>query len=467
MKEAIKIAILGYGLEGRALAKYLIKQADHEGAKLDLTICDENRELTGLDGLSNLSDPSSPSGRLPEHVKIRLGDNAFANLAEFDLIYRSPGIPLSRPELQTALETGAEFSSVTKLFFEKCPCPIIGVSGTKGKGTTSTLIYEILKKAGKQVFLGGNIGEPPLNFLQELTEKSLVVLELSSFQLEDLEKSPHISVVLNITSDHLDYHPTTEEYRKSKQALLKHQTEADFGIINADHEGSKAFSNLGRGKKLFYSTKPQTDTNTAAHLEGENIIVQNEAVAKTSDIALRGAHNLENVLPACFATKLLGVPNETIKSTLRAFQGLPHRLEFVAEASGVKYFNDSFSTTPETSIAAVKSFHEPLYLIAGGSEKHSDFTDWAKVCTESPNLKMVLLMGETAGRMEEALQDALFAKPIVRTENLQAAFEFLKEQVQSGDIVLLSPACASFGLFENYKVRGETFRNLAGSAHTA
>lgn len=442
MGKDAKIAIIGYGIEGRAIANYL-----HKHGFEDLTICDEREQIKDL----------------PEHANVQLGRVAFEGLTNFDLVFRSPGIALSRPELRSAINSGTRFTSVTKFFFEKCPCAVIGVSGTKGKGTTTSLIYEILKAAGKDAHIGGNIGESPTTFLDELTEESVVVLELSSFQLEDLKQSPNIAIVLNITRDHLDYHKNVEEYRQAKEALIKFQGEDDTAIINQDYEGSREFAKLGDGKKLFYSRREAAD----AHVDGEGLIVLGEKIGTTQDILLRGTHNHENVLPACLAAKLLGVSNETILQTLKEFQGLPHRLEFVCERNGVQYFNDSFSTTPETSMAAIRAFEEPLYLIAGGSEKHSDFTKWAKDCALSPNLKMVLLMGDTADRMEGKLQDAIEQNPreeildIVRVNNLEEAFAFLKSQNKPGNVVLMSPACASFGLFQNYKERGHTFKELA------
>lgn len=408
------------------------------------------KNLTVLDERAELEE-------LPPHSNVQLGNTAFSHLTNFDIIFRSPGIKLTHPGLKSAIDAGVEMTSVTKFFFEKCPSKIIGISGTKGKGTTSTLTYQILKNAGFDVYLGGNIGEPPVNFLDRLKKDSIVVLELSSFQLEDLQQSPHISIVLNITSDHLDYHPDVFEYRKAKESLVRYQKPEDIAIINADYEGSMVFGDIGEGQKYSYS---RSDVSA-------NITVLGEKIAKKSDISLRGTHNYENVLPACMVGKILGVSNAVIAKTLREFKGLPHRLELVAEKNGVQYVNDSFSTTPETSMAGVRAFHEPLYLIAGGSEKHSNFKEWAHACAKAENLKMVLLIGLTAQRMEDELQDAIEENPrkapldIVRVKDLDDAFAFLKNQVKKGDVVLMSPACASFDQFKNYKERGERFKALA------
>ncbi|MBU0981970.1 UDP-N-acetylmuramoyl-L-alanine--D-glutamate ligase [Patescibacteria group bacterium] len=416
MGKNLHIAILGHGIEGKSAEAYLKKH----GYKV--TVLDEK------------DDPA-----------------AFKDLTPFDTIFRSPGIRFDRPEIQASL---SRLNSVTRYFFEHCPCPIIGVTGTKGKGTTSTLLYKILKNEGHRAHLGGNIGDPPLDFLDDLTQESLVVLELSSFQLEDLPQSPHIAIVLNTTSDHLDYHPSVEAYHDAKKSIVSHQLAEDFAILNGDYEGSRAFAKLGAGEKLYYST---IDPVEGAHLDNDKIIVLSKQVATTKDVALRGAHNLENVLPAALAATLLNVKPQTIKKTLREFTGLPHRLEFVATHQGVQYFNDSFSTTPETSIAAIKAFQEPLYLIAGGSEKHSDFTDWGRAVVTAKNLKKVLLIGQTATRLASSINDP---DKFIHVHSLQGAFAYLKKHARPDEVVLLSPACASLDQFENYKVRGETFRQL-------
>lgn len=423
------IAILGFGIEGQALYPWL----KTEGYS-DITICDEKQPET-----------------MPVEAKVRSGAQAFQNLSEFKTLFRSPGIAIDRPEIQEAIASGTQLTSLTKLFFELCPCPIIGVTGTKGKGTTSSLITLLLKKAGKDVYLGGNIGEPPLNFLDKLTADSWVVLELSSFQLEDLTKSPHLAVVLNITEDHQDVHPSMEAYRAAKTSIARYQGPQDFLIFNNEYEGSRAFCAFGQGKKIPYDRR--TD------LRGEELLILKKPLLHRKDIALRGEHNLENVLPAATVATLLRILPEIIRETLREFKGLPHRLEPVLEAHGVLFVNDSFSTVPDTSMAAIKSFTEPLYLIAGGSEKHSDFTQWGKTCREASHLKAILLMGDTAERMAFAIGSE--DPRVHRVENLENAFQFLKGKLQSGDVVLMSPACASFGLFENYKQRGERFKTLA------
>ncbi len=441
----MKIAILGYGIEGKALAKYF----KHYGA--ELTICDQN-----------------PKVKVREKAKVKLGRSAFKGLKNFDMVFKSPGIPLK--QLGKAASRIQNLTTLTRYFFEHCPCPIIGVTGTKGKGTTSTLIYEILKAAGYDVYLGGNIGVPPLEFLGKLKKPSWVVLELSSFQTQDLKQSPHIVVVLKTTSDHMDYHKNLKEYHYAKARLLRHQRKEDIVITNIDYSICIKIARKSKGQHFSVSTRRRVAQG--AYIKQGKIILKNGKKAITimpvKEVGLIGAHNLENVLPAVIVAGLLDVSPPTIRKAVALFKGLPHRLEHVATMNKVAYYNDSFSTTPETSIAAVQAFDAPIHLIAGGSEKFSDFKEWAKVCMAAKNLKTIILTGkQSATRMAEALAQATPSTPtknsplILRVRDLAEAMAAAQGHAAPRDIILLSPACASFEEFPNYKVRGETFKKLA------
>lgn len=432
-----KIAILGFGIEGRSAAEYF----RHKGFT-NITICDQEESLENK----------------PKDLQYCLGPKYLDNLTNFDLIIRSPGIPIKTPEIQQAIKAHKEVTSVTKIFFEECPCPIIAVTGTKGKGTTCTLIHEMIEDS----FLGGNIGNSPLEFLKKLKKNSVAILELGHGQIEDLQKGPKIGIILGVTVDHLDYHDSIEAYRSAKHPLLAAQKKSDIAIINQDYEGNQPFFKLGPAEKYKISTKHPTK---GAFLEEDTLFLKTgffkKPLIKASKIALLGPHNIENVLPAALAATLMGVPKERIIKTIKAFKGLPHRLELVAEKNNIKFINDSFATTPETGIAGIKSFSAPLILLAGGSEKHSDFTTWAETVATSKNIKQVFLIGEkSARRMEEALQKIEFNR-ITHTPNYETAFEELKTLAKSGDTVLMSPAAASFDLFENYKKRGKMFSKLA------
>lgn len=382
-----KVAILGWGVDTQDVEPYLRAQ----GHEIDI-----------------LSEP-------------------FENLDKYDMIVRSPGVNIKRFK-------GLNITSKIKIFFDVCPGKIIGVTGTKGKGTTSTLIYEILKKAGKKVFLGGNMGKGIFNSLSLMTSESWIVLELSSFQLIDLHKSPHIAVVLMTTSEHQDWHTSVEEYVDAKASITKHQLSSDFAIYNKDYPNSVRIGLQGQGKKIAICREDWT-----------------------RQLRLRGDHNRENMAAAAAVAQLIGVSIQEIEEVAKEFKGLEHRLEEVATVRGVTYFEDSFSTTPETTIAAIKSFTEPLILIAGGSEKGSDFTELGKVISESKNIKAVILIGLMAERIDNSIVNRHLS--IIRNlSNMEAIVKKASDIATSGDVVLLSPAAASFDMFKNYKDRGEQFK---------
>jgi len=431
-KKQDKIAILGYGIEGKALYQYF---NEHNYDNID--IFDEN-------------------------IAKKPFKNVICELDKYDFVYRSPGIHKDHPELIKARNAGTVVSSSTQLFFDNCPCEIIGITGTKGKGTTSSLIYEILKEANKDVYLGGNIGQSPLIFLDNLVKKSIVVLELSSFQLHDMTKSPHIAIVLNTTSDHLDYHKNIEEYLTAKEGIVRYQTKKDTLIVNDDYPYRNRYTALTKGEIFRVSRKEMV--RKGAYIKDNKIILVDNGkthyICKTNEVGLIGQHNQENIMPASVACHKLGTPFEVIKNVVKSFAGLPHRLELIKELHSVKYYNDSFSTTPETCMAAIQSFSTPLILIAGGSEKYSDYTELGKAIDEANNLKLVILMGATAPRIKKEIQSK--SKTII-VNSYQEAFNLAHEKAISGDTVLMSPASASFGLFGNYKERGNIFRKWVES----
>lgn len=400
-----KVAILGWGVDTQDVEPWLKKQ-DYQ-----VTILDEKEKL-------------------------------FGDLTKYDMLVRSPGVYRYRPDIVTAEKAGVEVTSKTKIFFDLCPAKIIGVTGTKGKGTTSTLIYEILKTAGKDVYLGGNIGTGVFEFLDKLTADSWVVLELSSFQLIDLSKSAHIGVILMTTSEHKDWHKSDAQYRGAKANLVKYQSETDFAVVNQDYPGSIEIGKQGNGQKIWFSGRDW---------KGE--------------IALRGQHNRENMAAAAAVAQIVGIKPQAVDEVAREFKGLEHRLEEVATVDGVTYFDDSFSTTPETTIAAIRAFSEPLILIAGGSEKGSDFTEMGKVISEAKNIKAVVLIGLMAERIEKAITNKNI-KLLEGAKNMTEIMEQVRSVAKPGDVVVLSPAAASFDMFTNYKDRGDQFkiqvRNLLG-----
>ncbi|MBI4098238.1 MAG: UDP-N-acetylmuramoyl-L-alanine--D-glutamate ligase [Candidatus Levybacteria bacterium] len=431
-----KIAVIGEGLEGKSSAAFLEKH----GARV--TILDKKQD-----------------------------DEYLEDLDRYDLVVRSPGVRMSDLEKHVSRD---KITSQTKLFFDLCPAKIIGVTGTKGKGTTSSLIYEMLKVEGRDAYLGGNIGVPPLEFLDKLNKDSWVVLELSSFQLIDFGKSPastrvasstrgwpHIAVVLMITSEHLDYHKDTTEYVEAKRNILNHQIASDFAVINRDYPASNESDIKISGKVYYVSREREVEEGCFAR-DGKIVIRKNGndiEVIKTSELQLRGAHNFENVCAASMAAYLAGVSLESIRQVLKTFKGLEHRLELVAEINGVEYYNDSFSTVPETAIAAIQAFKNPEILMLGGSSKNSDFSELGSVISSADNIKAIIAIGEEWDRIKERIKNHESRIMIIEgAKDMKTIVAAAAKIAQPGDVVLLSPACASFDKFTSYKDRGNQFK---------
>ncbi len=453
-----KIAVFGLAVEGEASARFLLKY----GAVV--TVFDQK---IAQDIDQQLIQELKQAG-----AAFIFGPDAFSHWQGMDVIIRTPGIRRSLPEILAAEKAGVVITSQTQLFFDFCVAKIIGVTGTKGKGTTSTLIYRMLKAAGQDTYLGGNIGKPPFTFLDQLSPDSKVVLELSSFQLEDLTKSPHIAVMLMVTSEHLgtstngagNYHDSLEDYISAKRNIVRFQTEQDITILNRDYSATADSQAFTQGRVYFVSqnTIEQSDgcfvRERAIWLRLKG---REEKIIDTNKVLLPGKHNLENICAASLAASLSGVSTDVIRETLSTFQGLEHRLELAGEVNGVKYYDDSFSTTPETAVAAIQAFTAPKVLILGGSHKASDFTELAHTIEDAKNIRCIIGIGDEWSRIKEALANFPNAKHIPVIEGLKdmpSIVKVAKGAAQSGDVVLLSPACASFGLFPNYKVRGDQFK---------
>lgn len=439
-----KVAVLGFGLEGQDLCQFLLKK------KAEITVFDQKTANELGRGYKKFKQAG---------IQFKLGKNYLKEgLVGFDYIFRSPGFYRFLPEIVEAEKKRAIVTSATKLFFELSPAKIIGVTGTKGKGTTATLIYKILKEDGQDVYLAGNIGQPMLSLLPKLKSSSFVVLELSSFQLIDFEKSPNLAVVLFVTPEHLDYHKDKDEYIQAKANIVGHQKKSDFAILNADNLISFSFASITLAKIFCFSRKKKVN---GAYVQKGKIFVFDKIIGETKNLKLRGEHNWENVCAAALAATIAGAKLKALKKAVFSFTGLGHRLELVRRFKGVEYYNDSFSTTPETAIAAIRAFKKPIILIAGGSEKGSDYTQLGKEISHSP-VKTVILIGEMAGRIKEACQRAKFKGQIIfRPKNMREIVNLALKEAKPKDIVLLSPACASFDMFKNYKDRGEQFKKYA------
>lgn len=437
-----KVAVLGFGLEGKDLCYFLFQQ------KAQITVFDQKENFDNDEDYQKFKK---------EGVLFNLGLDSFKNdFKDFDVIFRSPGIKYFSPMINKALKNKIKVSSATKLFFEFCQGKIIGVTGTKGKGTTATLIAEILKNSQKKVFLAGNVGQPMLSLLPKIDKDSWVVLELSSFQLQDLDKSPKIGVVLFITSEHLDYHQDQKEYIEAKTNLVKYQKNEDMAVLNLDDKISASFAHLTKAKIFYFSSQEKTN---GAYVKDKNIYLFDNNLGPTKDLQILGQHNWQNICAASTAAFLAEADIAAIKKTVFDFKGLEHRLEFVRNFQGVDFYNDSFSTTPETAVAAIDAFQKPVILIAGGSEKGSDFKVLGEKIAGSA-VKTIILIGLMASRIKQAVQKAGFKGKIIfqPSQEMKTIVRLAFQEAKSGEVVLLSPACASFDLFINYKDRGLQFK---------
>ncbi len=445
-----RLALLGLGLEHRALAAYL------RAAGLSFSICDE-REIDAVEELGPAID------------EWRLGPGYLDGLEDFDLVFRTPGLPALHPKLQAARRSGVEVSSQTALFFDRCPAPILGITGTKGKGTTASLIALMLGGHSPygRVELGGNIGRPPIEFLGGLTPLDLAVLELSSFQLQDLPFSPSIAVVLNLLTDHLDYHESRSEYVEAKASIHRHQHRDNCLIVNADSCEVAAFAAGSSSQRLSFSI--ETEVEAGSWVEDEAIWHRppgghREKVCELSAIRLHGPHNLTNAVAAVTAARAAGGGQaDAIASALSEFEGLPHRLQKVAQIQGVEFYDDSAATMPDAAIAAIRSFSAPVLLIAGGASKGADFGDLAREIASS-SVRVLVLIGEEGERLAAEMgKTGSFSGEIVAVGAMESAVAAVRQRARRGDVVLLSPACASFGLFDNYVARGIAFTELVSA----
>ncbi len=457
-----KIGIVGFGKEGQAIAGFLNSQ------HLVATVYDQKtRENFSQEVLAKLE---------LEGFLFQFADS-LDSFGDTEIIFRSPGFPRLSSAIIEAESRGAVITSQTKWFFDNCPAPIIGVTGTKGKGTTVTLIAEILNKAKAlgvvsemlkeetNVYVTGNIGkDDPFVILEHLKSTDLVVFELSSFQLQDLTRSPKLAVCLMVTQEHLDHHKDVEEYRKAKSSIVNYQSETDFCVYNTDYPGSVEISLLSVGRRFAVSRRNHVKMGVFA--QGEQIVVSGMLENGSINVAnrlLRGSHNLENICAAVASCVILGIPLEIQKDVILDFKGLEHRLEFVGEFRGVRFYNDSISTVPESSIAAIEAFSQPKIIILGGSDKGSEFDQLAKTLERS-NMRGVILVGQMTDKIQNAINEHMPKFPILTgARNMQEIFSQIREIAQSGDVVVLSPACASFDMFINYKDRGDQFKRLANS----
>ena len=376
-------------------------------------------------------------------VELRLGED-YLDRADMDVFFRTPGMYFNMPRLRELRDAGVAVTSEMEVFFDLCPCATIGVTGSDGKTTTTTLIAEMLKAAGKTVHLGGNIGRALLPIVDTIKPDDYAVVELSSFQLISMRKSPDIAVLTNITPNHLDVHGTMEEYAAAKQNIYRHQNAFGITVLNADNELTRSFADEVRGQLRFFSMRKPFGP------------------FPKEDIRLPGEHNAANYLAAIAAVEHL-VPAEVMHKVAKEFGGVEHRIEFVRELGGVKWYNDSIATSPTRSIAGLRSFNQKLIMIAGGYDKQIPYEPLAPELTE--HVKTLILIGATAQKIESALKNYAGyngTPQIIHADNLEAAVKAAHEAATPGDIVTLSPASASFDMYTNFEERGRHFKKLVG-----
>ena len=435
-----RVTVLGIGVSNRPLIKMLLAS----GA--DVTA----RDKKSFAELGEIASELEERG-----AKLQLGEDYLMDIVA-DIIFRTPGMRYDVPQLVEAAAGGTIITSEMEVFFDVCPCRIIAVTGSDGKSTTTTLISELLKHQGYTVHVGGNLGRPLLEDAGTMKETDVAVLELSSFQLHTMKKSPHIAVVTNITPNHLDVHLSMEEYVDAKSNIFMHQGKEDLLVLNADNAITRSYAESAQGRvKLFSRLRKEA---VYADQRG-NIYCGDLQVVKRDGLLLRGDHNVENMMAAIAAVWDL-VETETIAKVAATFTGLPHRLEFVRELNGVQYINDSIASSPTRTIACLNAFEEKPILILGGYDKKIPFDELGNALCE--RAKAVVITGDTAEAIERAVLNSPAYNehhPIVaRAVDLEAAVSAASQLAVSGDRVVLSPACASFDRYQNFEKRGEHYK---------
>ena len=438
------VGVLGVGVEGRATIDYLLRHGVTDVTALDRQVVEA----------------------LPGGVETAFGEGYDQGLDRFATVFRSPGVRPDHPELVRAAGAGAHITSALSCFMERCPArAVIGVTGTVGKGTAASLTAAALEAAGFTAHLGGNIGLSPLEFLDQVRDDDVVVLEISSFQAMDISTPPHVGVILKTTSEHLDWHRDVGEYRRAKANLVAGQSADQVVVFNADAPGSVEIAEASKATRLSYSLNDQVEQGL--FLRGDDLILRRESRESRlpldiHSVRLPGRFNLENVAAALLAAIAVGADLEPACDAAMSFSALPHRLELVAEHGGVRFINDSYATRPEAALAALSAMGDaPLALILGGSEKHADFGQLINTLARTDSLVYVGLIGATAERLEREIAAAGEVSFDLRVQDgLESAFDLAVRAVPQGGVVLMSPACASSGLFANYKARGELFRKL-------
>jgi len=454
-----KILILGGGREGLSTYKFLRAAFP----QMLLTIADRDPTLTER-------EPWDEIFRHDAMIQQVCGPHYLHALIRFQVVFKTPGLPLTTPQVQEAAAAGVTITSNMEWFFRLARGTIIGITGTKGKSTTSSLIAHVLQAGSIPTFLLGNIGTAPLSYVTQTSPKSVTVMEMSAHQLQELRTSPHIAVVQNITSEHLDYYPSTAAYVEAKTSIVRYQKKSDLIIYCDEFPNSRYFASLTPGSRLTYGVKNGSDRT--AFVRARAIYYhdaqkdRDESIVNLRLVKLLGRHNYYNIMPAVIIGKHFGLTNEQISTAIYSFTPLRHRLEYVCTVNHTNYYNDSLSTTPEATIAAIQAFAStPIFLIAGGYERHQDFTALAAAIL-STSVTGVATLPVTGQRIQRVVHELAAKKNLTPPaffpcETLEQAVQTAHEHTTPGSTVLLSPASASFGQFKDYAQRGDQFCTLA------
>lgn len=433
------VTVIGIGISNLPLIKYLVSL----GA--NVTACDRHDKEW-------LGDKYTECEKLG--ISFNLGEDYLDNLTG-DIIYKTPGMRFDVPQLNAARERGAVVTSEMETFFDVCPSHIIAVTGSDGKTTTTTLIHKMMTQAGYKTWLGGNIGNPLLAQSDEMTEDDWVILELSSFQLHTMTKSPEIAVITNLSPNHLDFHKDYQEYIDAKTNIFLHQNENNTTILNAANPDSKALSGKVKGKLKFFSKNGEADV----YLDGNTIKRNGEDVLNINDIKIPGMHNVENYMTAIAAVEGL-VSDEVINSVAKNFGGVEHRIELVRTLDGVRYYNSSIDSSPNRTINTLNVFPEKVIMISGGKDKGIPYDEIGPAIAD--HVKILILTGATAASIEAALKKTGREKDVevIHCDNYPDIVKTARSKAKSGDVVLLSPASTSFDAFRNFEERGNLFKKL-------
>jgi len=434
-----KVLVVGFGKTGEALVKFLLSR----NAKVKVSEIKKKEEMG-----------QRVKKWLSENVEFEFGEHREETFLKPDLIVLSPGVP-PIPQIEKAKRSGIKVISEIELAFQYLKGKIIGVTGSNGKSTTTTLIYQILKEAGLKTYLAGNIGFPLISYASSSSENDIFVVELSSFQLKYIEKfRPNIAIFLNITPDHLDWHPDFNDYYESKKNIFLYQTSEDFAILNADDPKIWILRNEISAEVYPFSRKKKFERG--AYIENEYIFVStgnSKVKLDTKNILLRGPHNQENIMASVLTASLLRISEKIVKKIIYNFKGLEHRLEKVTTINGIEFYNDSKATNVDATLKSLQSFDENIILILGGRDKHGDFTKLREEVNK--RVKKLIIIGEAKEKIRAALEGSV---PMQYAKSLGEAVRIGFNWAEKGDVVLLAPACASFDMFDNFEHRGRVFK---------